>query len=100
MERLVVLWIWRNIGLRAGLLVSFGLEMAAQRGLAARVGARLEFFGDLLQHLDVGRDALRLDRPSGRREIARRGQPQRPIARAERNDGLHRTLADPPRAHA
>src|SRR5262249_59512870 len=29
MERLVVLWIWRNIGLRAGLLVSFGLEMAA-----------------------------------------------------------------------
>src|SRR5262249_29083185 len=41
-ERLVVLRIRRDIGLRAGLLVALGLEVAAQRGLAARVGARLE----------------------------------------------------------
>src|SRR5262249_4120899 len=97
-QRLVVLWIRRDIGLRAGLLVPFGLEMSAQRRLAARVGARLEFFGDLLQHLDVGRDTLRLDRTSRRREIARGGQPQRAIAGAERNDGLHRTLAERTRA--
>ena len=53
-ERLVVLRIRRDIGLRAGLLVAFGLEMAAQRSLAARVGGRLEFLGHVLQHLDVG----------------------------------------------
>src|SRR5262245_41292128 len=35
-ERGVVLRIRRNIGLRAGLLVAFGLEMAAQRSLALR----------------------------------------------------------------
>jgi hypothetical protein len=35
--------------------------MAAQRSLAARVGARFELFWDLLQHFDVGRDTLRLD---------------------------------------
>src|SRR5215472_5008502 len=47
-ERLVVLRIRRDIGLRAGLLVALGLEVAAQRSLAARVGARLEFLGHLL----------------------------------------------------
>src|SRR5262249_46908150 len=93
-ERLVVLRVRRDIGLRAGLLVALGLEVAAQRGLAARVGARLELLGYLLQHLDVGRNALRLDGASGRGEVARGGQPQRPIARAERNDGLHRALAE------
>src|SRR5215831_12215676 len=93
-ERLIVLRIWRDIGLRAGLLVASGLEVAAQRGLAARVGARFELLGHLLQHLDVGRNALRLDRTSGRSEVARGCQPQRPIARAERNDGLHRALAE------
>src|SRR5215472_3658809 len=36
-------------GIRAGLLVPFGLEVAAQRSLAARVGARLELLGHLLQ---------------------------------------------------
>src|SRR6516162_7550031 len=60
-ERLIVLRIRRDIGLRAGLLVAFGLEVAAQRSLAARVGARLEYLGHLLQHLDVGRDTLGLD---------------------------------------
>src|SRR5262245_62026688 len=93
-ERLVVLRIRRDIGLRAGLLVASGLEVAAQRSLASRVGAGLELFGHLLQYLDVGRNALRLDRASGRGEVARGCQPQRPIARAERNDGLHRALAE------
>src|SRR5262245_3943519 len=93
-ERLVVLRIRRNIGLRAGLLVASGLEVAAQRSLAARVGARFELLRHVLQHLDVGRDALRLDRTSGRGEVAGGRQPQRPIARAERNDGLHRALAE------
>src|SRR5215471_19053181 len=57
-ERLVVLRIRRDIGLRAGLLVAFGLEVAAQRSLAASVGARLELLGHILQHLDVGRDTF------------------------------------------
>src|SRR5262249_27383780 len=70
-QRLVVLGIRRDIGLRAGLLVAFGLKVAAQRGLAARVGARLELLGHLLQHLDVGRNALRLDRASGRGQADR-----------------------------
>src|SRR5215472_5772726 len=57
-KRLVVLRIRRDIGLRAGLLVAFGLEVAAQRSLAASVGARFELFRHLLQHFDVGRDTL------------------------------------------
>jgi hypothetical protein len=41
-KRLVVLRIRRDIGLRAGLLIAFGLEVSAQRrdGLRARVPAR------------------------------------------------------------
>ena len=49
MERLVILRIRRDVGLRAGLLVAFGLEVAAQRSLAAGVGARFELFGHVLQ---------------------------------------------------
>jgi hypothetical protein len=41
-ERLVVLRIWRDIGLRTGLLAAFGLKVSAQRSLAARVGTRFE----------------------------------------------------------
>src|SRR6516225_8937804 len=93
-QRLVILWIRRDIGLRAGLLVASGLEVAAQRSLAARVGARFELLRHVLQHLDVGRDTLRLDRTSGRGEVAGGGQPERPVAGAERNDGLHRPLAE------
>src|SRR5262249_25364572 len=78
-QRFVILWIRRDVGLRAGLLVAFGLEVSAQGGLAAGVGARFELLGDLLQHFDVGRDTLRLDRASGRGEVARGCQPQRPI---------------------
>src|SRR6516162_6571723 len=59
-QRLVILWIRRDIGLRAGLLVASGLEVAAQRSLAARVVARFELLRHVLQHLDVGRDTLRL----------------------------------------
>src|SRR5215472_15423936 len=91
---LVVLRIRRDIGLRAGLLVAFGLEVSAQRSLAARVGARFELLGHLLQHLDIGQDALRLDGTSGWGEVACGCQPQRSIAGAERNDGLHRALAE------
>src|SRR5262249_12445013 len=96
----VVLRIRRDIGLRAGLLIASGLEVAAQRSLAARLGARLEFLGHVLQHLDVGRDTLRLDRTSGRGEVAGGGQPERSIAGAERNEGLHGTLAERARADA
>ena len=45
-----------------------------------------------------GRDALGLDRLARRREVARRGQPQRAVAGAERDDGLHRALAERARA--
>src|SRR6266404_2588022 len=97
-QRFVVLRIRRDIGLRAGLLVAFGLKVSAQRRLAARVGARFELLRHVLQHLDVGRDTLRLDRTSGRSEVAPGGQPERSIAGAERNDGLHRALAERARA--
>src|SRR5207247_6006165 len=63
-QRLVVLGIRRDIGLRAGLLVAFGLKVSAQRRLAARVGACLALLGHVLQHLDVGRYALGLARAS------------------------------------
>src|SRR5205085_7499429 len=75
-ERLVVLRIRRVVGLRAGLLVAFCLQMAAQRSFALRVGPRLELVRYLLKHFDVRYDALGLDRAAGRREVARRGQPQ------------------------
>src|SRR5258708_15659365 len=97
-QRLVVLRIRRDIGLRAGLLVAFGVKVSAQRRLAARGGARFELLRHVLQHLDVGRDTLRLDRTSGRSEVAGGGQPERSIAGAERNDGLHRALAERARA--
>ena len=94
MERLIVLRIRRDIGLRAGLLVTFRFEMPPQRCLAARIGARLELLRHLLQDLNVGRDAFGLDRAAGRGEVPRRGQPQSPIAGTKRNDGLHRSLAE------
>src|SRR2546430_7249162 len=93
-KRLVVVRIRRNIGLRAGLLVAFGLQVSAQRSLTARVGARLELLRHLLQHFDIGRDTLRLDRASGWGEVARGSQPESPIAGTERNDRLHRALAE------
>src|SRR6185437_12213430 len=54
-QRLVVLGVRRDVGLRAGLfLAAIGdLQMAAQRSLALGVGARLQFFRHVLHHLDV-----------------------------------------------
>jgi len=67
----------------------------ADDGRAAMIlERRFELLRHVLQHLYVGRDTLRLDRTSGRGEVARGGQPQRAIAGAERNDGLHRALAE------
>src|ERR1017187_9914105 len=96
-QRLVVLLVRRNVGLRAGLfLACVALEVAAQRGLAlgAGIGLRFDVIRQVLQHLDVGHDALGLDGSAGRREVARRGQPQRSVVGAERDDGLHRTFAE------
>src|SRR5258705_5394063 len=54
LQRLVVLGVRRHVGLRAGLLVAFRLQMAAQRGLALGVGTGLPLVRHVLQHLDVG----------------------------------------------
>src|SRR5215469_5417820 len=72
--------------------------MAAQRCLAFRIGLRFEIVGNVLQYLDVGRDAFCLDRTSRRRVVTRRGQAQRAVAGAERDDGLHRAFAERPGA--
>src|SRR6516225_869095 len=98
LDRFVVALVWRHIGLRAGFLGAFGLEMAAQRGFALGIGLRLQVVGNVLQHLDIRRDALGLNRAPRRGVIARGGQAQRPIAGAERDDGLHRALAERARA--
>src|SRR3984893_19208955 len=94
MSPFVVFWIRREIGLRAGLLVSLRLEVPAQRRLAARIGAPLELLRQLLQHFNIGGDALGLDRAAGRGEVPRRGQPQSPVAGTKRNDRLHRSFAE------
>src|SRR5216683_1125758 len=96
LQGFVVLGVRRHIGLRTGLLVALGLQMAAQRGFALGVGARFQLVGHVLQHLDIGNNALGLDRFARRREIARGGETQRAVAGAERDDGLHRADAEPP----
>src|SRR5215207_8998550 len=97
-ELLVLRRIRRDVGRRAALLLLVGvLEVAAQAGLALSLVLALELLRDLLEDDLVGVDALGLDRASGRREVARRGEPHRPVA-AERDDGLHRALAERPRA--
>src|SRR5690349_11450703 len=49
LQRLVVLGVRRDIGLRAGLLFALDdLQVAAQRGFAAGVGARLQLFRHVL----------------------------------------------------
>jgi len=70
-QRLVVLRIRRDIGLRAGLLVAFGLKVSAQRRLAARVGAFGKGSVQTIIPLGSGNGALRLTTaryftPSGR----------------------------------
>src|ERR1017187_3979561 len=98
LQGLVVLGVRRHVGLRTGLLVALGLQMAAQRGLALGVGPRFQLVGHVLQHLDIGNNALGLDRFARRREVARGGETQRAVAGAKRNDGLHRALAERARA--
>src|ERR1019366_8281888 len=90
LQGLVVLGVRRHVGLRTGLLVALGLQVAAQRGFALGVGPRLQLVGHVLQHLDVGNDALGLDRFARWREVARGGEAQRAVAATERYDGLHR----------
>src|SRR5690242_4993863 len=99
-QRLVVLRVLRDVGLRAGLLgaLALALEVAAQLRLAGHLAAALLVVRHVLQHLDVGRDALGLDRAAGRRVVARGGEPQGAVVAAERNDGLHRALAERARA--
>ena len=98
-QRLVVLLVRRHVGLRAGgLLGAFARQMAAHRGFALDVGTALQLGRHILQHLDVRLDAERLDRMARRRVVARGGERERAIAGAERNDGLHRALAERARA--
>ena len=61
LERPVVLFLGRHIGLRARFFGTFGFEMPAQRCLTLGIGARLQIGGHFLEHLYIGLDALRLD---------------------------------------
>jgi hypothetical protein len=72
--------------------------MATEGSLTLDVISRLQIVGYFLEHLYVRLDAFSLDRAARRREVARRRQPQRAVARAERDDGLHRALAERTRA--
>src|SRR5579863_4639728 len=99
LERLVILFIGRHVRLRARFFAAFCLEVTAQRSLALGVGPRLQVFRHVLQHFDVGRDALGLNGAAGGCKVTRGGQPKCTIAGAKRNDGLHRALAERARAH-
>ncbi len=68
--------------------------MAAHGRLALHIEACLQLVRHILQHFDIGDDALRLDRMAGRRKIARGGECQRTVAGAERNNRLYRALAE------
>ncbi len=92
-ELLVLLRVGRHIGLRAGLLVVAVLQVALERSLALGVVLALQIVGHVLEDLDVGLDALGLDRAARRRVVARRRQPQRAVL-AERHDRLHGALAE------
>src|SRR3984893_16738033 len=67
-ERLIVFGLRRDVRLRAALLVALGLAVAAQRRVALAVRRpRFHFLRHILQHFDVGGDALGLDRTARRR---------------------------------
>src|SRR3984893_19132270 len=94
-ELLVVLRIRRNVGGGAGqlfLLVAI-LEMAAQRRLAACLDLTLELVRQILNELDIGRDAFGLNRAAGGREVAR-GRELECAERSDRDHGLHGALAE------
>ena len=97
-DRFIVRVVRRHIGLRAGLLGTFGFEVAAQRCFALGVDLSLHIIRNVLQHFDVRRDARGLNRVPRRRVVPRGGQPQRANAGAERNDSLHRSFAERARA--
>ena len=61
LERAIVLFLRRNVGLRARLFSAFRLEVTAERGLAFDICARLLVGGHLSEHLNVRLDAFRLD---------------------------------------
>src|SRR5450756_576038 len=74
-ERLVVLWIRRDIRLRCDLLHALAWQMSRQRGFAQWRGLLFDVIGFGLQNLDVGQDALGLNRCARRGEVTRRRQP-------------------------
>src|SRR6516225_7192715 len=71
--------------------------MAGKARFALRLILALELVRDRLEHADIGFDALRLDRAARRRVVARRGQRDAP-AIIDRDDRLHRALAEGSRA--
>src|SRR5205085_6612605 len=52
LERLVVPGIERDVGLRAGFLLTIGFEVTKQGRFTARAGPGFELLRHLLQHLD------------------------------------------------
>jgi hypothetical protein len=54
-DRFIVRFVRRNIGLRAGLLGTFGFEVAAQRCFALGVDLSLQVVRNVLQDFDVRR---------------------------------------------
>ena len=89
LEGLIVRLIGGHIGLRASLLGTLAFEVAAQRRFALGVDLSLQVIRNVLQDFDVRGDARGLNRVPRRRVVPRRGQPQRAIAAAKRNDRLH-----------
>ena len=68
--------------------------MALHGGFALGFRAGLLLGRYVLQHFEIGRDALGLDRAAGRGEIARRGDCQCAVAGTQRHDRLYRALAE------
>ena len=93
-QRLVVLLRRRHVGLRAVCSAPSAERCPRIEASPLISGAALQFVRHILQHLDVGHDTLRLDRSARRREVARGGERQRAMAGTERDDGLHRALAE------
>src|SRR6516225_771139 len=98
LERLIDRLIGGHIGLRAGLLGTLGLKVAAERCFTLGVDLSLQVIWNILQDFDVRRDARGLNRAPRWRVVPRRCQPQRAIAAAMRNDRLYRSFAERSRA--
>src|SRR5690606_14840221 len=85
-------------GTDGGFLLALDGDVALQPRLADDLVAALEFLGHHLAHLDVRGDAQRLDGAVVGRVVARRGQPHGAV-RPQRDDRLHRALAEGAGAH-